>query len=466
MTGHGDYPSREFGRRKEPHRVIIARGDNVRSFTISPWLAGVGTVCGLALALGYVGATAYLVLRDDIIQASAERQAEMQLSYEDRISSLRSRIDQLTSRRVLEKRSIDEQIEEVVARQRDLDQRQADVARLIARAARTGIRVAAASPLPPAKPEIDAPQLAMDTSAPDAPPAICDTPEPIEISPVLSLRGTKSDYGPAAAAAAAQAAGHPARPLRDLGEDSASADATPARATAPTDQRTDLLEDMNATLARMDDETTMALDVIAVTAERDAKTITTAADTLGLKLAGTARGGLGGPFVPLGDVGFDKRLDRASSALERLETVKTAARGIPLAAPLSGAATSSGFGPRLDPFLGRMAMHTGLDFRGATGTTIKAPAPGKVVFAGRNGGYGKSVEIEHPSGVTTRFAHMSRVSVTKGETVDLGETIGYVGSTGRSTGPHLHYEVRINDRPMDPMPFIKAGRKLSPLLRN
>uniref|UniRef100_UPI003BAAC9EA peptidoglycan DD-metalloendopeptidase family protein n=1 Tax=Stappia sp. TaxID=1870903 RepID=UPI003BAAC9EA len=435
MTGHGDYPSREFGRRKEPHRVIIARGDNVRSFTISPWLAGVGTVCGLALALGYVGATAYLVLRDDIIQASAERQAEMQLSYEDRISSLRSRIDQLTSRRVLEKRSIDEQIEEVVARQRDLDQRQADVARLIARAARTGIRVAAASPLPPAKPEIDAPQLAMDTSASDAPPAIGGTPEPIEISPVLSLRGTKSDYGPAAAA-------------------------------APTDQRTDLLEDMNATLARMDDETTMALDVIAVTAERDAKTITTAADTLGLKLAGTARGGLGGPFVPLGDVGFDKRLDRASSALERLETVKTAARGIPLAAPLSGAATSSGFGPRLDPFLGRMAMHTGLDFRGATGTTIKAPAPGKVVFAGRNGGYGKSVEIEHPSGVTTRFAHMSRVSVTKGETVGLGETIGYVGSTGRSTGPHLHYEVRINDRPMDPMPFIKAGRKLSPLLRN
>lgn len=352
MTGHGDYPSREFGRRKEPHRVIIARGDNVRSFTISPWLAGFGTVCGLALALGYVGATAYLVLRDDIIQASAERQAEMQLSYEDRISSLRARIDQLTSRRVLEKRSIDEQIEEVVARQRDLDERQADVARLIARAARTGIRVAAASPLPPAKPEIDAPLLAMDAGGAGAPPAIGGTPEPIEISPVLSLRGTRSDHGPAAAAAAAQAAGHPARPLRSMGEGGKSAASTPARATAPADQRSNLLEDMSETLARMDDETTKALDVIAITATRDARTITAAADRLGLKLAGKAEGGLGGPFVPLAGLAFDERLDRATAALDRLETVKTAARGIPLAAPLPGAPTSSGFGPRLDPFLG------------------------------------------------------------------------------------------------------------------
>ncbi|WP_186389271.1 peptidoglycan DD-metalloendopeptidase family protein [Stappia sp. TSB10P1A] len=457
MTGHAANGRRDFGKRKEPHRVIIARGDHVRSFTISPLMAGLATTVVAALAVGYIGATAYLVLRDDIIQSSAERQAQMQLSYEDRIASLRSRIDQLTSRRVLERRSIEEQLADVVERQRDLDTRQARVSGLLAKAAESGIRVAVAGPVPPAKPA----SLAIDTT--NAPTGIGGTPEPIEISPLLSLRGTRSEDNAAAEAAARQGAAAPGKPLRDLAPAGPSAEG----AAAGPDRRIEIIEDVNAALDRMDSEAHAALDVIAVTAERDAATIADAADQLGLQLAGAKHlpaSGQGGPFVPLADTDFDSRIQRAETALLALSQVKDAARGIPLASPLPGAELSSSFGPRVDPFLGRMAMHTGLDFRAATGEVIRAPAPGKVIFAGRNGGYGKSVEIRHPSGVVTRFAHMSRISVNEGDTVATGARLGTVGSTGRSTGPHLHYEIRVNDRPLNPARFLRTGEKISPLL--
>lgn len=443
--------------------MIIARGDNVRSFTISPLVAGLATAVGTMLMVGYVGATAYLVLRDDIIQSSAERQAQMQLSYEDRIASLRSRIDQLTSRRVLERRSIEEQLADVVERQRDLDTRQARVSGILAKAAENGIRVAVGGPVPPAKPA--APAVALGSL--DAPTGIGGTPEPIEISPVLSLRGTKADYNAAAEAAARQGAAAPGKPLRDLApEAAASQPQAPANPPAP-DQRVELIDNVNAALDRMDGEAHAALDVIAVTAERDAATIADTADELGLQLAGVKAdlaSGQGGPFVPLAGSDFDSRIERAEKALLALSQVKDAARGIPLASPVPGAELSSSFGPRVDPFLGRMAMHTGLDFRATTGVTIRAPAPGKVIFAGRNGGYGRSVEIRHPSGVVTRFAHMSRVSVNEGDTVSTGDPLGAVGSTGRSTGPHLHYEVRVNDRPLNPIRFLRAGEKIATLL--
>lgn len=436
--------------------MIIARGDNVRSFTISPWIAGLATAVGTMLAVGYIGATAYLVLRDDIIQTSAERQAQMQLSYEDRIASLRSRIDQLTSRRVLEKRSIEEQLADVIERQRDLDTRQARVANLLAHAAQSGIKVALGGPLPPAKPDIARPRIALGSAT--AATGIGGTSEPIDISPVLSLRGSQSESNPAAEAAARQGAAAPGIPLKNI---------APAAGQAP-DKRADVISDVNASLERMDKETNLALDVIAVTAERDVAAIADAADELGLQLAGMPKDGVpgqGGPFVALdGGLDFDARLERAEQALLTLASVKEAARGIPMARPVPGAPVTSTFGPRVDPFLGRMAMHTGMDFKAVTGTRIVAPAPGTVTFAGRNGGYGKSVEILHPSGVTTRFAHMSRISVSKGQKVAARDLLGHVGSTGRSTGPHLHYEIRIDDKPLNPSRFLRAGEKIRPLL--
>jgi murein DD-endopeptidase MepM/ murein hydrolase activator NlpD len=134
---------------------------------------------------------------------------------------------------------------------------------------------------------------------------------------------------------------------------------------------------------------------------------------------------------------------------------------VPVRKPLVGELSiSSGFGVRQDPFLGRPAMHTGLDLRGDTGEKVYATAAGKVTTAGWDGGYGKMVEIDHGHGLSTRFGHLSEIDVKTGQKVHLGQVIGRVGSTGRSTGPHLHYETRLNGDPVDPQKFLRAGTRL------
>jgi murein DD-endopeptidase MepM/ murein hydrolase activator NlpD len=121
---------------------------------------------------------------------------------------------------------------------------------------------------------------------------------------------------------------------------------------------------------------------------------------------------------------------------------------------------TSGFGIRSDPFLGRPAMHTGLDFRGSSGDPVRATAYGKVINAGWQGGYGKMVEIDHGNTLTTRYGHLSEINVKVGDIVRIGQVIGAVGSTGRSTGPHLHYETRIDGDAVDPQKFLRAGVRL------
>ena len=109
-------------------------------------------------------------------------------------------------------------------------------------------------------------------------------------------------------------------------------------------------------------------------------------------------------------------------------------------------------------------MHTGVDLRAASGTIVSATGPGTVIRASTNGGYGKMVEIDHGNGVTTIYAHLSSIAVRVGQTVTVGQTVGRAGSTGRSTGPHLHYEVNRDDRPIDPMPYLRTGAEIAALL--
>jgi len=122
---------------------------------------------------------------------------------------------------------------------------------------------------------------------------------------------------------------------------------------------------------------------------------------------------------------------------------------------------TSGFGIRNDPFLGRPAMHTGLDFRAGSGDPVRATANGKVVSSGWTGGYGRMVEIDHGNGLSTRYGHLSEIGVKVGDQIRIGQVIGAVGSTGRSTGPHLHYETRIDGEAVDPQKFLRAGVRLS-----
>ena len=134
---------------------------------------------------------------------------------------------------------------------------------------------------------------------------------------------------------------------------------------------------------------------------------------------------------------------------------------VPVRRPLIGEAdVSSPFGYRPDPFLGRPALHPGVDLVQPYGSTVKATGAGRVVHAGPMGGYGNMVEIDHGNGLATRYGHMSEVLVDEGQEVEAGATLGRLGSTGRSTGPHLHYEVRVDGEPVDPTRFLHAGAGL------
>jgi murein DD-endopeptidase MepM/ murein hydrolase activator NlpD len=170
---------------------------------------------------------------------------------------------------------------------------------------------------------------------------------------------------------------------------------------------------------------------------------------------------MGGPFIPIADpAAFNTYLELLHESFDVLKSTQTKLAAVPLRNPLPGHKITSKFGSRIDPFRKRVAMHAGMDFKARTGTPVRSSGIGKVVFAGRKGGYGRMVEIRHPSGHTTRYAHLSRISVKVGQGVDTTTVIGKVGSTGRSTGPHLHYEVRTSSKALDPMRFIAAGRKL------
>ncbi len=177
-------------------------------------------------------------------------------------------------------------------------------------------------------------------------------------------------------------------------------------------------------------------------------------------------GPVGGPFVPMkppqaGASAFERQLYRVNVARAQIDRYTHTLVAVPVRKPIIGEVDmSSPFGMRMDPFLGRPAVHTGIDLRGDTGEPVRATATGRVTIAGREGGYGNMVEINHGNGLASRYGHLSQIGVKVGQFVRIGETIGRIGSTGRSTGPHLHYETRVNGEAVDPQKFLRAGLRL------
>lgn len=157
------------------------------------------------------------------------------------------------------------------------------------------------------------------------------------------------------------------------------------------------------------------------------------------------------------DEAFAARVQHAALSLNEMRALSDATADAPFGTPTTSTAKSSGFGVRLDPFTGHPAFHAGLDFPGSVMTPIEATAPGVVSFTGIRSGYGETIEIDHGGGFKTRYAHLAGVAVTVGQRVAVGQRIGAMGSTGRSTGPHLHYEVWVDGRPQNPDRFLKAG---------
>jgi murein DD-endopeptidase MepM/ murein hydrolase activator NlpD len=179
-----------------------------------------------------------------------------------------------------------------------------------------------------------------------------------------------------------------------------------------------------------------------------------------------AASAVGGPFVPVdlkaGTTPFERELVVAQNAVATLDGLRRALPTVPLRKPLRGELQmTSSFGYRTDPFLGRPALHSGVDLREEWGTPVHVTAAGVVTVAGPTGGYGNMVEVDHGGGLSTRYGHLSSIAVTPGQQLAPGALLGRVGSTGRSTGPHLHYEVRIDGEAVDPSRFLRAATALN-----
>ncbi|HEX4194223.1 MAG TPA: peptidoglycan DD-metalloendopeptidase family protein [Stellaceae bacterium] len=172
-------------------------------------------------------------------------------------------------------------------------------------------------------------------------------------------------------------------------------------------------------------------------------------------LGNSSTGGEGGPYIALND-------PRATAMnQQRLDDLKKLAKNLPLGTPLSGPyQLGSDYGPRIDPINHKQSFHPGLDLDAPYRTTVYSTGAGTVIFTGNMDSYGKVVEIDHGHGIVTRYAHLHRILVAKGQKVGLHSPIAELGSTGRSTGPHLHYEVRVDGQTVDPAKFMQAGKNV------
>ena len=218
-----------------------------------------------------------------------------------------------------------------------------------------------------------------------------------------------------------------------------------------------------AELARIEARQLAYAERLTRYADRRAARAENALRRLGLNprmVLASARTAQGGPFEKLStgaDGSLDPRFERLALSLARMSALEDGLDSVPQVMPADMRMISSGFGSRRDPLNGRAAMHAGLDFRGPKGSPIRAAAEGRVSFVGTRPGYGRTVEISHGNGLLTRYAHMSGWKARVGQQVEAGDVIGLIGSTGRSTGPHLHFEVRINGRAVNPRPFLETA---------
>ena len=219
-----------------------------------------------------------------------------------------------------------------------------------------------------------------------------------------------------------------------------------------------------ASLAKVEARQLAFVDYLTRMAEKRTKAAETAIRKFGLnpaKMRAAPAAAQGGPFLPFfgreQEDRLDPRFEKLSAALARMDSLERSLVGIPSGNPADANAMTSNFGYRSDPFTRRAAMHSGIDFKGVHGQPILAAAYGKISFTGRKSGYGNVIEISHGNGIITRYAHLSSIKVKRGQRVTKGQRIGGMGSTGRSTGTHLHFEVRLNGRAINPSPFLKAN---------
>lgn len=413
---HGQPPHRRGNRAAAVPRpvdyTLMHAGRQLRLGPIAFWVV-VGTL--VVMGAWTITTATYFAFRDDVLTRLIARQAEMQFGYEDRIAELRAQVDRISSRQLLDQEQYEQKLDAILRRQATLESRAATL------------------------------NLMPGVTGTIKPPGHGDPARNGTLKP-LQLNDRSGLLPPAVRSA------HRAPPpitLRSAG-------------TAGT------LARLQAALDRVDAIQTAALASMEQSYEARADQLRRVLAEIGVNPGRThlrGSGAVGGPLVAANlrpDAGpFERQVHRISIARAQVDRLTRTLAGVPVRAPLLPPFDmSSGFGVRIDPFIRAPAMHTGLDFRGNTGDPIRATADGKVTVAGWNGGYGRMVEIDHGNGFTTRYGHMSVVNVKIGQWVKAGQFIGKIGSTGRSTGPHLHYETRQDGDAVDPQKFLRAGSRL------
>jgi murein DD-endopeptidase MepM/ murein hydrolase activator NlpD len=427
----------------------VSFGDFHRQITLPRAVAAAVLFVIPALALTCLAAGSYLMFRDDMLASLMRRQASNQFAYEDRIAALRSQIDSLASRQMLNQDSFEGKMAELTVRQAKLESRSALLASL---AARIDPQDLSAARRPSSAAPAQIPAAAAQAPAPAAAPTPAAARENFKPAPEgFDLRR--------------------AHPLDATGED-VSENVDPAL----PDQR---LRTFAARFDSIEQRQIAALNGLKAPAAAKAERLREAFAEAGLPVErmvrqaaarpdkdGVTNVAMGGPYVPVvapdrgGD--FERAYASLNTSITTMDGLRRALPFAPLRQPLPGPLdVTSTFGYRTDPFLGRPALHSGMDFRGDYGDPVRATAAGRVITAGPAGGYGNMVEVDHGAGLTTRYGHLSRILVEDGQWVQAGATLGAIGSTGRSTGPHLHYEVRVDGAPVDPSRYIKAGRLLN-----
>jgi hypothetical protein len=380
--------------------TLAHAGRQVRLGPIAFWV----TVGSLVIMAAWTMLTAtYFAFRDDVLTSLIARQAEMQFAYEDRIAELRAQVDRMSSRQLLDQEQVEHKLDQVLRRQTTLEQR----ANTLSTLPDLGITGAIRSP----------------------------------------GRGDRSVTKPA--------------PINDKSPSIGSG------RKAAIGNIDGMLTRLASSLDRVETEQAAALASIESGYDFKARRIRSVLSELGIDAGKSTPNAdaTGGPFVAArlrsDSSAFERQLHRIGLARAHVDQLNRTLANVPVRKPVTGEIdASSGFGMRIDPFLKSPAMHTGLDMRGEPGDPVRASANGTVTFAGWQGGYGKMVEIDHGNGVATRYGHLSSIDTEVGHTIKTGQIIGKVGTTGRSTGPHLHYETRIDGDAVDPQRFLRAGVKL------
>jgi murein DD-endopeptidase MepM/ murein hydrolase activator NlpD len=398
-------------------------GRAVRIGPVAFWIV-VGTL--VIMAIWSVGTGTYFAFRDDVLTRLIGRQAQMQFAYEDRIAELRAQVDRITSRQLLDQEQFEQKLKDLLQRQATLEQRTNALA---------GDTITTGSIRP-----------THHVAPPSQPAEMQLKPSPISDTVIFT-----------------------APPDREARLESREMPASATRLASRGDGTglTGILVRVEGALDKVAHRQTAALTDIEEQVDTKSRRMQSVLSDLGVTAGPTpATAAVGGPFVPLkapgsGASAFDRQLYRINVARAQIDQLNHVLVAVPVRKPVAGEVDmSSPFGVRTDPFLGRPAMHTGIDMRGEIGEPVHATAAGKISIAGRDGGYGNMVEINHGNGLATRYGHLSEIDVTVGQTVRIGQVIGKIGSTGRSTGPHLHYETRINGEAVNPQKFLRAGLRL------